>query len=506
MPISFIPVSLICVSALVRWLVGQFPHSGQGTPPMYGDYEAQRHWMEVTVNLPIKDWYKNTPDNDLLYWGLDYPPLSAYHMFAAGQVARSINSSWVELYSSRGLESHEHKLFMRSTVLLVDILLYMSAILYYFYKTPAMRPVTSPTNVHKHNVTIFTAFVLMYPAQILIDHGHFQYNCFFMGLVLWAVVAIVLERLGLAAFLFTLALCYKQMSLYYSLPFFWYLASVNLRRRPLWKGVLTILLIGLIVISTFGIVFLPYLSNFEDISQVINRIFPVSRGVYEDKVANFWYSLSLFYKFRNLYTQVELLRLSSLLTLLVTLPAGIHLLFRPSIRTFKYSLVTTSLAFYLLSYQVHEKTILVPALPILLLIREHSQAVIWFATISTFSLQPLLIKDGQATPYWILIVTFTVMSLECFRDHIRMSRAIFTLRNLTVTLFITSIIGSYILSALAMLVKPPPRYPDIHPTINSFYSCVHFIGFLLFFYFRQFKADAKSSVEPERLHLIKKNK
>lgn len=24
---------------------------------MYGDYEAQRHWQEITYNLPVKHWY-----------------------------------------------------------------------------------------------------------------------------------------------------------------------------------------------------------------------------------------------------------------------------------------------------------------------------------------------------------------------------------------------------------------------------------------------------------------
>lgn len=43
---------------------------------MFGDYEAQRHWMEITTYTPIGDWYRNTTTNDLLYWGLDYPPLS----------------------------------------------------------------------------------------------------------------------------------------------------------------------------------------------------------------------------------------------------------------------------------------------------------------------------------------------------------------------------------------------------------------------------------------------
>lgn len=28
-----------------------------GTPPRYGDYEAQRHWMEVTLHLPLRDWW-----------------------------------------------------------------------------------------------------------------------------------------------------------------------------------------------------------------------------------------------------------------------------------------------------------------------------------------------------------------------------------------------------------------------------------------------------------------
>lgn len=53
---------------------------------MFGDYEAQRHWMEITVNLPASHWYTNTTDNDLLYWGLDYPPLTAYHSLLMGKM------------------------------------------------------------------------------------------------------------------------------------------------------------------------------------------------------------------------------------------------------------------------------------------------------------------------------------------------------------------------------------------------------------------------------------
>ena len=34
---------------LVRVGIGQSGHSGAGTPPMFGDFEAQRHWQEITV-------------------------------------------------------------------------------------------------------------------------------------------------------------------------------------------------------------------------------------------------------------------------------------------------------------------------------------------------------------------------------------------------------------------------------------------------------------------------
>lgn len=42
---------------------------------MYGDYEAQRHFMEVAYNLDVNQWYFY----DLEYWGLDYPPLTGWH-------------------------------------------------------------------------------------------------------------------------------------------------------------------------------------------------------------------------------------------------------------------------------------------------------------------------------------------------------------------------------------------------------------------------------------------
>ncbi len=30
--------------------------AGAGSPPRFGDYEAQRHWMELTLHTPISEW------------------------------------------------------------------------------------------------------------------------------------------------------------------------------------------------------------------------------------------------------------------------------------------------------------------------------------------------------------------------------------------------------------------------------------------------------------------
>ncbi|ELK06220.1 Dolichyl pyrophosphate Man9GlcNAc2 alpha-1,3-glucosyltransferase [Pteropus alecto] len=48
--------TVVLIGLTVRWTVSLNSYSGAGKPPMFGDYEAQRHWQEITFNLPIKQW------------------------------------------------------------------------------------------------------------------------------------------------------------------------------------------------------------------------------------------------------------------------------------------------------------------------------------------------------------------------------------------------------------------------------------------------------------------
>ena len=112
---------LIILSLVFRWIISMGPYSGQGKGPLHGDFEAQRHWMELTNHLPVDQWYFY----DLEYWGLDYPPLTAYHMKLCGYVGGLFNPDWFALVTSRGIESADSKIFMRLTVIISDVIVYI---------------------------------------------------------------------------------------------------------------------------------------------------------------------------------------------------------------------------------------------------------------------------------------------------------------------------------------------------------------------------------------------
>ena len=57
--------------------------------------------MELTTALPVHQWYFY----DLEYWGLDYPPLTAWHSWLCGKIMHVMYPPMVEFETSRGHES-----------------------------------------------------------------------------------------------------------------------------------------------------------------------------------------------------------------------------------------------------------------------------------------------------------------------------------------------------------------------------------------------------------------
>lgn len=82
---------------------------------------------------------------------------------------------------------------------------------------------------------LLLAALLLQPALLLIDHGHFQYNCISLGMTAAAAAAIVANKHIVGSILYCLALNHKQMSLFYAPAFFGHLLGCCLQKKT-WPG------------------------------------------------------------------------------------------------------------------------------------------------------------------------------------------------------------------------------------------------------------------------------
>ncbi|KAK0188896.1 glycosyltransferase family 57 protein [Armillaria mellea] len=349
----------IAATTLIKLLVGLGPYSGQGTPPMYGDFEAQRHWMEITLHLPPREWYWY----ELEWWGLDYPPLTAYVSWLCGVVG---NSRWFALDASRGTESAGLKLFMRLTVLVLDAAVWVPAVVWW----ARCRPGSASSRARSASIIA----TLANPCLLLVDFGHFQ-------------------RYLVGAVLFSLSLSFKQMALYYAPAIGIFLLATCVETPLLFPK------LAAVTTATFLLVF----------ATALHRIFPFARGLFEDKVANFWCFSNVVIKWRLLLSVETLVRLSTVLTVLGFLPAVVLMAQAPEPRLLPYALLTSSLGFFLFSFQVHEKTILVPLLPALMLTTK-SEWITLFTNTAAFSMWPLLKRDRLGLQYIATLLLWNRLS------------------------------------------------------------------------------------------------
>ncbi|KAF9122059.1 Glucosyltransferase-like protein [Mortierella sp. 14UC] len=453
----------VAAAVLVRWVVGLGPYSGQGTPPRFGDYEAQRHWMELTIHRPIREWYSDQSK----WWDLDYPPLTAYVSWLCGFIGDKVNPEWFAWETSRGYESTDAKLYMRSTVLFFELVIYIPSIVVFTQRWFAHKPWT-----RQHTAVLL---MLLQPGVILIDSGHFQYNTVMLGLVVWAVNFFLADQDVLGSVAFCLALGFKQMALYFSPAVFAYLLGKSLRQGffgCVWK----LIKLGLAVTVTLGLLFSPWMQSQEEIFQVIHRIFPVFRGLYQDKVANIWCAVNIGIKLRERFDIQTLVRFSTLATMLSFLPSTVHLIAKPTKRGLIYGLVNSSLSFFLLSFQVHEKSILLPALPITLLILDEPAIGSLFNTMAAFSMYPLLRQEILTTQYYVLLGLWVWMTTGTFKSASSLLKFLATLNLLVIA---TMHLGE-------TFVAPPTKYPDLYTVLNSLWNAAGFVFYWAYFNYRQF--------------------
>lgn len=130
--------------------------------------------------------------------------------------------------------------------------------------------------------------------------------------------------------------------------------------------------------------------------------------------------------------------------------------------------------------------------PVCLLLHYKPLECVWFLVISTFSMWPLLLKDGLSLPYISCMLLFYTVAYHVFELN--------KTEPLKQSLFVLSMVGAMGLHIGSAVVKPPRRYPDLWPVLISLYSCAHFLAFLLYFHYLQLSLpyDLRSVVTKEK--------
>ncbi|KAM3089349.1 Glucosyltransferase-like protein [Clarireedia jacksonii] len=496
-----LPLILMAVG-LFRWAAGLWGYSGFESPPMHGDFEAQRHWMEITTHLPMSQWYFH----DLEWWGLDYPPLTAYHSWLLGKIGGFINPSWFALYKSRGLDDPTMKVFMRATVIISEYLVFVPAAVIFVRRLSKLEAVNTWT------ASIALTAILMQPGSILIDHAHFQYNTVMLGLVVASMSSILAGRYMWSCVFFVMALGFKQMALYYAPAMFAYLLGVCVFPKvniPRFFGIAiaTLLSFAILLLPMFlGALYdkhngidarpeldghaaplpvlthLSYKLNFrawyypivQQSAQIIYRVFPFARGLFEDKVANFWCALNVVIKLRK-YDQILLQRASLLLTLVAITPPCLIIFVKPRRDLLPLALATTAWAFYLFGFQVHEKSVLLPLMPMTMLLASRgglnkgTRSWIAFANVlGAFTMFPLLQREELRIPYFVLVFLWLYLlglppfAFEVYAQYNDGNWIGFG-TTLIHTLFYEAMLGWHVASAF---ISPPSGYPDFWVVLN----------------------------------------
>ncbi|VVT54571.1 uncharacterized protein SAPINGB_P004142 [Magnusiomyces paraingens] len=498
--------TFISFALILRLAVGLGPYSGYKIEPMHGDFEAQRHWLEITNHLPIKDWYFF----DLQWWGLDYPPLTAYHSWLLGFIGKLINPRWFELNASRGLDDYDLKSYMRATALFSELAIYIPAVISY------VRWVSKQRGVYPIAQSLSAAAILFQPALILIDHGHFQYNSVMLGLALLAIVNLQYKKNLTACFFFVAALMFKQMALYYAPVIFAYLLGVCVFPKiDIWR----LVTIGLATVSSFVVLLAPLLvfGGVATLQQMVVRIFPFSRGLWEDKVANVWCTANTFIKLKYMFTNEELQRLSLIATLAAIAPAMLIIFLRPKRHLLPWAFASCSWAFYLFSFQVHEKSVLLPLMPTTLLIASQPASshprgqskkscnslplIFWINNVAMFSMWPLLQREGLQLQYFVmtlcwnwLVGNFNFLTHEHKLQTYLLPSSGFFWRSVLVL----SYAAMAFYHAVELLLPAPAKYPDIYPVANITISCGCFGLFWLYTLYKLYSLSSQPEPKPRK--------
>ncbi|XP_078441793.1 ALG6, ALG8 glycosyltransferase family [Wolffia australiana] len=234
------------------------------------DFEVHRHWLALTSSLPISQWYTDTSSQ----WTLDYPPLFAYFELLLSIPASIVDPAIADV-ANLNYNAQSVVVFQRISVVFADLLLLIGVGLISRRFTVLQR-------------RIIYLLILWSPALIIVDHIHFQYNGFLLGILLLSLGLILEGRDVCGGIVFAVLICFKHLFAVAAPVYFVYLLRHYCNGHGLWRNSGRFLKMGAVVSGVAAVSFGPFFYHGQ-MKQVFHRLFPFGRGICHAYWApNFW--------------------------------------------------------------------------------------------------------------------------------------------------------------------------------------------------------------------------
>lgn len=419
------------------------------------DFEVHRNWLALTHSLPYKEWYFEKTSE----WTLDYPPFFAWFEYALSHVARLFDPQMLVI-SNLNHASFYTILFQRLSVIVSDGVLFYAIIHYIGGPKYSEFPPENRADAKRRRF-ILLLLVFSNPGLIIVDHIHFQYNGFLMGLF---VLCLSFMRRGQdmrAGITYAVILNFKHIFIYSAPVFFVYLLrhycfesieyefegweqfgdTLEKERKQARQRFtpLNFVKLGLAVISVFALSLGPFL---DQLPQLFSRLFPFNnRGLTHAYWApNAWALYNTADKAASMarrlltgngvveasmtgglvenQTHAVLPSITPSITVLLTLfcmgPMLVVIWKHSHARLFTPVIVSCQLCSFIFGWHVHEKAILMATIPLSLCMFNsilEARSFLILSTIGNFTLFPLLFQCTE-TPLKVMLLGFH--SVMCF--------------------------------------------------------------------------------------------
>ncbi|XP_024544555.1 probable dolichyl pyrophosphate Glc1Man9GlcNAc2 alpha-1,3-glucosyltransferase [Selaginella moellendorffii] len=392
------------------------------------DFEVHRNWLAITHSLPVDRWYVDETSE----WTLDYPPFFAWFERLLSAFAAVWDPRIVDLSAGKNYASSSCVLFQRGSVMVADSVLYLGLWSYCKGMAPDKRK-------------LVYAVVVFSPGLLIVDHIHFQYNGFLLGILLLSLAALKQGKDLLGGVIFAALVCFKHLFAVAGPVYFVYLlrhyCSGQRRLRNFFQ--LAISVLGVVVFA-FG----PF-AYYGQIQQVLRRLFPFGRGLCHAYWApNIWAmyntadkALSILFKAAGFkvnsttaaYTgglvgefssYAVLPSITPLITFAMVLSSLVPWLYKiwrnPQPSRVVYYITYAYMCGFMFGWHVHEKASLHFVVPFSLIAVEsmdNANDYLFLSTVCYYSLFPLLYEAREYPIKVLVLLLYSTLLWDCFSNY-----------------------------------------------------------------------------------------